>query len=90
MDDITLFRAPKRKLLSFLRSLLETGRFVLEQRQKKPRCRNLRIEWRNLQSLAEGIKGSKSQKVSCLSSAHGKKHPTETVPCPCGKYVWKG
>jgi len=19
-----------------------------------------------------------------------KKHPTETVPCPCGKYVWKG
>jgi len=25
MDDITLFRAPKRKLLSLLRSLLETG-----------------------------------------------------------------
>ena len=19
-----------------------------------------------------------------------KKHPAETVPCPCGKYVWKG
>jgi hypothetical protein len=19
-----------------------------------------------------------------------KKLPTETVPCPCGKYVWKG
>jgi len=19
-----------------------------------------------------------------------KKHPTETVPCTCGKYVWKG
>jgi len=19
-----------------------------------------------------------------------KKHPTETIPCPCGKYVWKG
>jgi len=19
-----------------------------------------------------------------------KKHPTETIACPCGKYVWKG
>jgi len=19
-----------------------------------------------------------------------KKHPTESIPCPCGKYVWKG
>ena len=19
-----------------------------------------------------------------------KKHPAETVPCPCGKYIWKG
>jgi hypothetical protein len=19
-----------------------------------------------------------------------KKHPAETIPCPCGKYVWKG
>ena len=19
-----------------------------------------------------------------------KKHPAETVPCPCGKFIWKG
>jgi hypothetical protein len=31
-----------------------------------------------------------AEKMSNLPATDGKKLPTETVPCTCGKYVWKG
>jgi hypothetical protein len=40
--------------------------------------------------VEEGLVQYVAQELSRLSEPLAKKHPTETVPCSCGKYVWKG
>lgn len=62
---------------------------------------NLKIDWTGWLARAKFVcfshllaesQGATMWKINCpvCRKPLEKKNPTDTVPCPCGKYVWKG
>ena len=61
-------------------------RFQIELQHEKRIVKNAdaKLNRRNCKTMWQ-------KKMSSLSSTDGKgARPTETVPCACGKYIWKG